>query len=96
MISAANESIQDPQRVGNGLKSIAINLGGMKANAKTGALELNKTAKALKDIAGIDVFTDKSKTSVKDMVTLMEEIKGKWGELTQAEQLGLSEALAGN
>lgn len=59
-------------------------------------MELNKTALALKDIAGIDIFTDKSQTSVKGMVQLMEEIKGKWGELTQAQQLALSEALAGS
>lgn len=67
----------------------------MKANAKEGTLELNKTAKALSEIAGIDVYTDSSKTSVKDMVTIIEEVKGKWGELTQAQQLGLSEAIAG-
>ena len=96
LISSANESIQDPQRVGNGLKTIALNLSGMKTNAKTGAMELNKTAKALKDIAGIDVFTDKSKTQTKDMMTLMNEIKGKWGELTDAQQKALSEGIAGS
>ena len=95
LISSANESIQDPQRVGNGLKTIALNLSGMKTNARTGAMELNKTAKALKDIAGIDVFTDKSKTQTKDMMTLMNEIKGKWGELTDAQQKALSEGIAG-
>ena len=95
IISAANESIQDPQRVGNGLKTIAIRLSGVQANAKTGTLELNKTAKALKEIAGIDVFTDKSKTQTKDMMTLMNEIKGKWGELNDAQQKALSEGLAG-
>lgn len=96
LISSANESIQDPQRVGNGLKTIALNLSGMKTNARTGAMELNKTAKALKDIAGIDVFTDKSKTQTKDMMTLMNEIKGKWGELTDAQQKALSEGIAGS
>ena len=96
LISSANESIQDPQRVGNGLKTIAINLAGMKTNAKTGAMELNKTAMALKDIAGIDVFTDKSKTQTKDMMTLMNEIKGKWGELNDAQQKALSEGIAGS
>ena len=96
LISSANESIQDPQRVGNGLKTIAINLAGMKTNAKTGAMELNKTAMALKDIAGIDVFTDESKTQTKDMMTLMNEIKGKWGELNDAQQKALSEGIAGS
>ena len=95
MITAANESMQDPARVGNGLRSIAVNFAGIKANAKTGTLELNKSAKALKEIAGIDIFTDKSKTSVKDMSTLMEELYTKWGTLNEKEQLGLSEALAG-
>ena len=95
MITAANESMQDPARIGNGLRSIAVNFAGIKANAKTGTLELNKSAKALKEIAGINIFTDKSKTSVKDMTTLMEELYTKWGTLNEKEQLGLSEALAG-
>lgn len=95
IISGANESLQNPEKIGNGLKSIAINFAGMKANATSGKLELNKTAKALKEIAGIDIYSDKSKTSVKDMMTLMDEVNNKWNELTQTQQLGLSEAIAG-
>lgn len=56
---------------------------------------MNKSAKALKEIAGIDIFTDKSKTSVKDMMTLMDEIYDKWDGLTDVQQKGLSEGLAG-
>ena len=96
MIAGANESLQDPERVGNGLKSIAINLAGLKTSTKDGSIELNKTALALKKIAGIDIFTDSSKTSVKDMVTIIDEVKGKWGELNETQQLALSEAIAGN
>ena len=95
MISSANESLQDPSRIGNGLRSLAVNFAGIKANAKEGTLEMNKSAKALKEIAGIDIFTDKSKTSVKDMMTLMDEIYNKWDGLTDVQQKGLSEALAG-
>ena len=95
MIAGANESLQDPERVGNGLKSIAINLAGLKTSTKDGSIELNKTALALKKIAGIDIFTDSSKTSVKDMVTIIDEVKGKWGELSETQQLALSEAVAG-
>lgn len=95
LITASNESIQNPEKVGNGLKSIAINLSGMKANAKDGSLELNKTAMALQDIAGIDVYDDKKTGSVKNMVTILDEVKGKWGELREDEQLALSEAIAG-
>ena len=95
MITAANESMQDPSRIGNGLRSLAINFAGIKTNAKEGTLEMNKSAKALKEIAGIDIFTDKSKTSVKDMNTLMDEIYKKWDGLTDVQQKGLSEGLAG-
>ncbi len=95
MITAANESLQDPSRIGNGLRSLAINFAGMKTNAKEGTIEMNKSAKALREIAGIDIFTDSSKTSVKDMTTLMDEVFSKWGELTEVQQLALSEGLAG-
>lgn len=95
MISSANESMQDPARIGNGLRSLAINFAGIKTNAKEGTVEMNKSAKALKEIAGIDIFTDKSKTSVKDMMTLMDEIYDKWDGLTDVQQKGLSEGLAG-
>ena len=95
MISSANESLQDPSRIGNGLRSLAINFAGIKTNAKEGTLEMNKSAKALKEIAGIDIFTDKSKTSVKDMMTLMDEIYDKWDGLTDVQRKGLSEGLAG-
>ena len=96
MITGANESLQDPARIGNGLKSIAINLSSNKTNAQTGALELNKTAKALQETAKIDIFTDKSKTQVKDIVTILDEVKDKWSSLTDVEQKGLSEAIAGS
>ena len=97
LITAANESIQDPAKVGNALKSLAINMSGLKANASKGTMELNKTAKALKEIAGIDVYSDKSKGQVKDMVTILDElnVKLKEGKLNQDEFLALSEALAG-
>lgn len=95
MIAGANESLQNPAKIGNGFKTIAMRLSGVQANAKTGNVELNKTAKALKEIAKIDVFTDSSKTQVKDMVTMMDEIKDKWSSLTDVDQKALSEAIAG-
>lgn len=79
----------------NGLKSIAINLAGMKANASEGTLELNKTAKALSEIAGIDVYSDKKSGQVKNMVQIIDEVQGKWRDLREDERLALSEAIAG-
>lgn len=95
MITAANEPLQDPKKVGNGLKSIAINFAGMAASAKDGQLGLNKTAKALKNIAGIDVYKDKAKGQLKNMVQLLDELHPKWSRLTDDQRAGLSEAIAG-
>ena len=97
LITAANEAIQDPAKVGNALKTISINMAGVKSNASKGTLELNKTAKTLKEIAGIDVYSDKSKGEVKGMVEILDELnqKLKEGKLNQDEFLAISEALAG-
>ena len=51
---------------------------------------------ALEKTAKIDIFTDKSKTQVKDIVSIMDEVKDKWASLNDVEQKGLSEAIAGN
>ena len=97
LITAANESIQNPEKVGNAMKSLAINMSGLKVNASKGTMELNKTAKALKEIAGIDVYSDKSKGQVKDMVQILDElnVKLKEGKINQDEYRALSEAMAG-
>lgn len=95
LITAANEAIQNPEKVGNGMKSIAINLAGMKANASEGTMELNKTAKALSEIAGIDVYADKKNGQIKNMVTILDEVQKKWGSLRDDQRKALSEAIAG-
>ena len=97
LITAANEAIQDSSKVGTALKTISINMAGVKANASKGTLELNKTAKTLKEIAGIDVYSDKSKGEIKNMVEILDELNKKLeeGKLNQDEFLAVSEALAG-
>nr|WP_312985538.1 hypothetical protein [Clostridioides sp.] len=81
--------------VGNGIKSLAVNLAGVKASAKDGSLSLNKTALTLQKVAGIDVFADKKKTQMKDMTVILDEVAQKWGSLNDKEKKGLSEALGG-
>lgn len=50
----------------------------------------------MQETAKIDIFTDKSKTQVKDIVSILDEVKDKWASLTDVEQKGLSEAIAGS
>ena len=58
-------------------------------------MSLNKTAMALKEIAGINVFSNESKGELKDMATIIAELGAKWEGFTEKQKAGLSEAIAG-
>ena len=77
LITAAYASIQNGGKVGTGVKSMINNLAGLQTSAKDGSINLNKTAKALKEIAGIDIFTDKTQTAVKTAPQLLDELNKK-------------------
>ena len=70
-------------------------MAGITASAKDGSLQLNKTAKTLKEVAGIDIYSDKKKGEVKDMISIFDELYQKWGSFTEEQQNGLAEAIAG-
>lgn len=89
------EVLQNGSQVGNGLKSIAMNMTGIKTSAADGEIQLNKTAKTLRTVAGIDVFTDSSQTSVKDMTEILGELDDKWADMSESDRAGLAEAIAG-
>ncbi|MGL4802043.1 MAG: phage tail tape measure protein, partial [Cetobacterium sp.] len=95
MITGANTTLQDTSRVGNGLKTIAINLAGIKASADTGELSLNKTAKTLQEVAKIDIFADDKQTQIKDMAVIMDELAVKWDGFNDPQKAGIAEAIAG-
>ena len=95
LITATNEALQNPERVGNGLKTIAINLAGIKTSAKDGTMGLNKTAMALKEIAGVDVYKNKETGELKNMVEILDEVQGKWKTLSDDKKKALSESISG-
>ena len=93
LVAGAQESIQDASKVGNALKSLSINLGGLKTSAKTGNIELNKTALALEKYAGIDVT--KPGGELMDTMEILTELSDKWDEFDKQTRVGLGEAIAG-
>lgn len=95
MMTAANEIMQDPSKVGNAMKTIGMRLSGVTYKMKDGKTVLNDTGKALKDIAGIDVFEDEQQTQVKDMVTILDELDKKYDGLSEKDQLALGEKISG-
>ena len=94
MITAMNEITQNAGKTGNALKTFSANMAGVTISAKDGTIQSNKVAKALKEIAGIDVW-NKQTGEVKDMFTVMDELEGKWGTLSEAEQNALGVTIAG-
>ncbi|GAA0102502.1 hypothetical protein UT300012_32170 [Paraclostridium bifermentans] len=94
LMTSGIEVLGNGNKVGNGLKSIAINLAGIKTSADTGEISLNKTAMALKEIAGVDVYSDKSKGELKSMTDILDEVQGKWKGFNDEQRAGLSEAIA--
>ena len=90
-----NESIQNAEKTGNSLKTIITNLNGLRTSAKDGSIQTNKTAKALKEIAGVDVF-DKQTGQVKDMNDILTEVADKYDSLSKNQKLALGEAIGGN
>ena len=67
----------------------------MNIKAKDGTIHLNKTAKSMQEIAGIDIYADKKTGQIKDMTVLLDELQGKWSTLSEEERLALSNAIAG-
>ena len=94
MITAMNEITQDSRKTGTALKTISANMAGVTTSAKDGTIHTNKAAKALKEIAGIDVW-NKQTGEIKDMYQVMDELNGKWGDLSEAQQNALATTIAG-
>lgn len=67
----------------------------MKASAKDGSITLNKTALALKEIAGIDVIKEGTTDEIKNMADIVAELGEKWKTLSDTERAALSEGIAG-
>ena len=57
-------------------------------------IQTNRTAKSLKEIAGIDVF-DKQTGQVKDMNTILSEVAEKYKTLSKNQKLALAESIGG-
>ena len=94
MVIGMNEIVQDSGKTGNALKTISANLAGVSASAKDGTIQTNKTAKALKEIAGIEVW-NKQTGEIKDMYSTMDELHSKWSTLNEDQQNALGTAIAG-
>lgn len=58
-------------------------------------MSLNKTAKGLREIGKIDIYSDKKTGQIKNMTQILDELASKWSNFNDEQRAGLSEAIAG-
>lgn len=91
MASAANSVIQDPLKIGNALKTIAMRIRGAKTDLEEADLDtegmVTSTAKLRKEVlalSGVDILKDKN--TFKSTYQILDELANKWSDLTDIQQ----------
>lgn len=98
--TAGNEIINDSQKVGNGLKTLAMRLRGSTAELEAAGEEVDeyvtstsKMQEGIKALTGVDIM--KSATEYKDIYQILLEISRVFGKLTDVSQASLVEMMFG-
>lgn len=98
--TAGNEIINDPQKAGNGLKTLAMRLRGSTAELEAAGEEVDeyvtstsKMQEGIKALTGVDIM--KSATEYKDIYQILLEISRVFGKLTDVSQASLVEMMFG-
>lgn len=100
LITAGNAVLQDPERVGNGLKTISMRIRGAtteleEAGESTEGMAESTAAlrKEVLALAGVDIM--ENDTTFKNTYQILDELSTKWSDLTDIQQASLTELLAG-
>ena len=83
--TTAETTRQEGSQIGNAMKTIMARISRSKsADPDVDAADRSTTAKAYKDVAGIDLYDDKGQ--YKDLSETLSELAGKWSTLTDAQR----------
>lgn len=102
LITGTNSVVQDPDSVGTMWKTVSMRLRGVTQELEAAGLETEgmvKSTAQLRDLiqglTGFDIMTDEAGTQFKDIYDIVVGIGHEWKNLTDVEQAGLLEVLAG-
>lgn len=102
LITGTNSVVQDPDAVGNMWKTVSMRIRSAKQELEEAGEEtdgmVESTAQLrelIKGLTGFDIMADKAGTQFKDIYDIVIGIGHEWKNLTDIEQAGLLEALAG-
>lgn len=100
--TAATEITRDSASVGNALKTISMRVRGYDeeteeyiGNVEVLSSKIANFTKTAEKPGGISLFTDSSKSTYKSTLQLLKDISEIYDDLTDKQQAGLLEALAG-
>ena len=100
LITAANEVVQSPEKVGNALKTISMRLRGAKTELEemgedtSGMVESTSTLRAeIQALSGVDIMA--SATEFKSTYQILDELSKKWEDLSDITQATIIEKMAG-
>lgn len=102
LITGTNSVVQDPDSVGTMWKTVSMRLRGVTQELEAAGLEtegmVESTAQLrdlIQGLTGFDIMADEAGTQFKDIFDIVVGIGHEWKNLTDVEQAGLLEALAG-
>lgn len=102
LITGTNSVVQDPDSVGTMWKTVSMRLRGVTQELEEAGLEtegmVESTAQLrdlIQGLTGFDIMADEAGTQFKDIYDIVVGIGHEWQNLTDVEQAGLLEALAG-
>lgn len=100
MIVAANTVIQDPDSVGNALKTLSMRIRGAETELKEAGLDAENMAEStaklreeIKALSGVDIMLDKD--TFKGTYDILDELSLKWKNLDDIAQASITELVAG-
>lgn len=98
--TAGNEILNNPERVGNGLKTLALRLRGSSVELENAGEEVDEfvtsTSKMqglIKTLTGVDIM--RSATEYKDVYEILDEIAKVYNSMTDINKASLTEAMFG-
>lgn len=102
LITGTNEVVQSPSEVGNMWKTVSMRIRSTKQELEEagedtdGMVESTSELRELvKGLTGFDIMADEAGTQFKDIYDIVVGIGEAWNNLTDTDQAGLLEALAG-
>ena len=100
LITAANEVVQNPEKVGNAMKTISMRIRSAKSEMEEmgentdGMVESTATLRAeIKALSGVDIMA--SATEFKSTYQILDELSQKWEGLSDIAQATIIEKMAG-